>query len=193
MSGAANQLNNVELIKYKKYGDELVLLEFMNQSPSGNGSAAKVERSAKPTEPTAPKSKPRERSGRQGSTKSKSHTELLEEMGSEQARRYRKLEDFMHSLGSDIVSVKQKRTGNFSRTKKKFASLQLMNRQEQIYVGLALDPKRDVDRLEQGFTRDMTDVGSWGIGKLRVIVESDHDIERAKPLIQKAYDKAYRS
>ena len=187
---AANQLPNVELIKYKKYGDELVLLEFMNRSPSSNDSA-KTKRS-KIESPSTCRRHPERIPVKKKSTRDKNHSEHHAEMEPEQAGRYERLEDFLQSLGADIMQARKAKVEVFSRSKKKFASLQLMNRQQLIYVSLNLDPKQDIPRLEEGFTRDLTGKGHWGVGKLQVIIGSDQDIEQAKHLIEKAYEKAYR-
>eukprot|EP00119_Amphimedon_queenslandica_P017771 XP_019858190.1 PREDICTED: uncharacterized protein LOC109586446 [Amphimedon queenslandica] len=187
---AANRMDNVELIKYKKYGDELVLLEFMNRS-SGNNDHTKAKRS-KTESPSISRQPIESLPSKKKSTRDKSHAEHHAEMEPEQAERYEILEIFLQSLGVDIVQVRRAKVEVFSRNKKTFASLQLMNRRKQIYVSLNLDPKRDIPELEEGFTRDLTGKGHWGIGKLQVIVGSNQDIERAKSLIKRAYDKAYR-
>lgn len=187
---AANRMDNVELIKYKKYGDELVLLEFMNRSPSSNDNA-KIESPETISIPIRKKRAGRSTSGKR-SLSYKTHEENLKRMKAQQAMRYRKLERFLQSLGTDITQSKQVHIESFSRNKKKFASLQLVNQRNKIHLDLDLDPKRDALGLEEGFIRDMTLIGHWGIGDLRVTIGSDQDIERAKLLIQMAYDKAYR-
>ncbi|MBF2754714.1 MAG: DUF91 domain-containing protein [Gammaproteobacteria bacterium AqS3] len=201
---AANRVDNVELIKYKKYGGELVLLEFMNQSSSSSSSSSSSNDSARiervKTEPEHTVREERigrqERTGRSPSgkkpTKQKRHAQYVEEMEPEQAKRFQQLEYFLQSLGRDVKQARRLNYETFARERKGFASLQLINKRNQIYVWLYLDPKQDVSRLEEGFTVDMTDKNHWGGGDLQVIISSDVDIERAKPLIQKAYDKAYR-
>ncbi|WP_038098180.1 hypothetical protein [Thioalkalivibrio sp. HK1] len=188
--GASNEISNIDLIKYRKYGNELMLLEFMNRPPSNNDST-KTKRS-KIELPSINQRRVESIPSKQKMTRDKTHAEHHAEMDPEQAGRYRVLEDFLQSLGTDIVQSRKVKIEVFSRNKKKFASLQLMNRRRQIYVSLSLDPKWDIPELEDGFTRDLTGKGHWGIGKLQVIIGSDRDIERAKPLIHRAYDKAYR-
>jgi predicted transport protein len=52
---------------------------------------------------------------------------------------------------------------------------------------LKLDPKRE--HLEEGFTRDVTDIGHLGTGDLEVAFHDRDGLEKAKSLILKAYQK----
>ncbi|MBF2758644.1 MAG: DUF91 domain-containing protein [Ectothiorhodospiraceae bacterium AqS1] len=187
---AANRMDNVELIKYKKYGDELVLLEFMSRSLGGHDNA-KIDH-LKTTEIPTKQRRVERSTSRKRPISYKTHEENLKGMRAQQSKRYRKLEIFLQSLGTDIMQVRNIHNEIFSRNKKRFASLQLVNQKNKIYLDLNLDPKRDGFGFEEGFIRDMTSIGHWGAGNLRVNIELDDEIEMAKPLIQKAYDKAYR-
>lgn len=42
--------------------------------------------------------------------------------------------------------------------------------------------------LEDGFARDVREIGHQGTGDLEIRIESLDDLERAKPLIEKSYD-----
>jgi predicted transport protein len=42
--------------------------------------------------------------------------------------------------------------------------------------------------LEEGFTRDVREIGHRGTGDLEVRLASTDDLERAKPLIERSYD-----
>ena len=43
--------------------------------------------------------------------------------------------------------------------------------------------------LENEFTKDMTNIGHYGTGNLRVIVKNIEDFQKAKSLLDKAYDE----
>ena len=43
-------------------------------------------------------------------------------------------------------------------------------------------------KLEKGFTRDVRKIGHFGTGDLEVVIRSDDDFEKAKPLILKSYE-----
>ena len=51
---------------------------------------------------------------------------------------------------------------------------------------LKIDPDSIV--LEEGFTRDVRNVGHYGTGDLEVTLKSHDDLERAKPLIVRSYE-----
>ena len=58
---------------------------------------------------------------------------------------------------------------------------------KKIILNLKLNP--DKVQLEEGFTRDMTNVGHYGTGDLQVSISNDNDFEKAKPLIERAYNE----
>lgn len=44
-------------------------------------------------------------------------------------------------------------------------------------------------QLEEGFSRDVTNIGHWGTGDVELIVRNEHDLDKAKLLIEKAARK----
>lgn len=59
---------------------------------------------------------------------------------------------------------------------------------DKIIIDLKLCP--DTVELEEGFTRDMRNIGHYGTGDLQVIVQNSTSLEKAKPLIRRAYTEA---
>ncbi|MCX4870817.1 DUF5655 domain-containing protein [Streptomyces sp. NBC_00257] len=68
------------------------------------------------------------------------------------------------------------------------ASVLFRPKHEVILVYLRLDP--DTVELEEGFTRDMRGIGHLGTGDLEVRVSSAADLEKAGPLIRRAFEAA---
>ncbi|MGW4162652.1 DUF5655 domain-containing protein [Streptomyces sp. NPDC004788] len=68
------------------------------------------------------------------------------------------------------------------------ASVIFRPKHEVILVYLRLDP--DAVVLEEGFTRDMRGVGHLGTGDLEVRLASVADLEKAAPLIRRAFEAA---
>ncbi|MEV7706924.1 hypothetical protein FKO01_32910 [Mesorhizobium sp. B2-3-3] len=66
------------------------------------------------------------------------------------------------------------------------ASVVFRPKHEAILVYLRLDP--DTVELEEGFSRDMRGVGHLGTGDLEVRISSPSDLERAAPLIRRAFE-----
>ena len=67
-----------------------------------------------------------------------------------------------------------------------FACVELRNQKNAILVFLQLDPAEL--ELSDGFVRDVSDIGHYGTGNIEITIESDLDLERAKPLIQQSYE-----
>ncbi|MGV9791023.1 DUF5655 domain-containing protein [Streptomyces sp. NPDC003435] len=68
------------------------------------------------------------------------------------------------------------------------ASVIFRPKHRAILVYLRLDP--DSVALEEGFTRDMRGIGHLGTGDLEVRIVSATDLERATPLIRRAFEAA---
>ncbi|WP_369392831.1 DUF5655 domain-containing protein [Streptomyces sp. CG1] len=68
------------------------------------------------------------------------------------------------------------------------ASVIFRPKHEAILVYLRLDP--DTVALEDGFTRDMRGIGHLGTGDLEVRLASAADMEKAAPLIRRAFEAA---
>ncbi|MGV9318173.1 DUF5655 domain-containing protein [Streptomyces sp. NPDC003660] len=68
------------------------------------------------------------------------------------------------------------------------ASVIFRPKHEVILVYLRLDP--DTVTLEEGFTRDMRGIGHLGTGDLEVRLASAADLEKAAPLIRRAFEAA---
>lgn len=68
------------------------------------------------------------------------------------------------------------------------ASVLFRPSREVILVYLTLNP--DTVELEDGFTRDMRGIGHLGTGDLEVRIASAADLDRAEPLIRRAFEAA---
>ncbi|MBT2487749.1 hypothetical protein J7E96_04210 [Streptomyces sp. ISL-96] len=68
------------------------------------------------------------------------------------------------------------------------ASVIFRPKHEVILVYLRLDP--DMVELEEGFSRDMRGIGHLGTGDLEVRISSAADLEKAGPLIRRAFEAA---
>lgn len=156
---------NIELIRYRRFGDDLLLLELLT-SVSAN------------TAP-APGSEP---------TKVNKYKTVLEMMAdaSPQLRDlYSDVENFLLGLGDDVAKKTLRFYYAFRRLKN-FACVEIKTSLDLVRIYLKLNP--DEIALEEGFTRDVRNIGHLGSGDVEVTLKSHDDLERAKPLIIKAYD-----
>lgn len=162
---AVQQINrNIELIRYKKYADELLLLELVNATTA----------KANDTE-TLSKSK----------GVYKTFREYLAQSDVEVRDRFEAIKDYLLALGDDVQMKELRYYVAFKRFKN-FACIQVQPQNRNIIAWLKVNP--DTVELQQGFTRDVRSIGHLGTGDLEVTISSMDDFERAKPLLLKSYE-----
>lgn len=161
---------NIELIRYKKFGDDLLLLEQVN---------VVTTRAATSSQGIA-----KRRSGRKQSSRApdKPVSEWLKTATPQIHDLFRSTEEYLYSLGDDVQRKDTKLYVAFRRIKN-FASVVIQK--SCLVVYLRISPKSV--KLRQGFSRDVRRVGHWGTGDLELTLASSEDLERAKPLLQRAY------
>ena len=93
--------------------------------------------------------------------------------------------DFIESLGDDIVSNQLKLYLAYKKVQN-MVCIEIYNK--QIILFLKLNP--ETVNLEKGFTRDMRSIGHYGTGDLQITVRDVADFEKAKPLLERAYNEA---
>lgn len=165
---AVKQINrNIDLIRYKKFGPDLLMLELVNSS------TVKPFNSQEQGDPWI---KPSSSSDKTFQEQLQSTTPLLREL-------YYSIRDYILALGDDVTENQLKLYTAFKKIKN-IICVEVY--QKQILLHMRLNP--DELELEDGFTRDMRNVGHFGTGDLQVIIKSPEDIEKAKPLIDRAYN-----
>ncbi|MEZ5413687.1 MAG: DUF5655 domain-containing protein [Opitutaceae bacterium] len=168
---AVQQINrNIELIRYRKYGDDLILFELVNATEAVSAPAAA---------PVA----------RTKSTKSESNyktfSEYLAQSSPELRDRFEALGAFAGALGDDVQFKTLRYYGAFKRLKN-FCCVEAHPRTNNLLLFVKVDPT--AIQLEEGFTRDVRKIGHFGTGDLEITVRSMADLERAKPLIAQSYE-----
>lgn len=159
---AVQQMNrNIELFRYKRYGDELLLLELVNAT-SGTVDPG-------PTE----------------STSITTVSQYLEKADTEVRDRFESLKAYLLALGDDVQLKTLKHYFAFKRIRN-FACVEVHPQNRALTVLAKADP--ETAKLENGFTRDIRKIGHLGTGDLEITIRSDSDLERAKPLILESYE-----
>lgn len=158
---------NIELIRYRRYGNELLLLELVNAS---YGSVEETAETPKTSSRTS------------GSTV----TEKLAKASTEVKDRFESLKAFAQALGDDVEIKTLKNYFAFKRIKN-FASIEVHPQTSKIVVFAKSDFKNV--HLEESFTRDVRNIGHFGTGDLEITIGSDDELERAKPLIVRSYEE----
>ncbi|WP_305075476.1 DUF5655 domain-containing protein [Propionivibrio sp.] len=171
---AVQQINrNIELIRYRRFGDELLLLELANATSSANGKPV----GSKATKPVAgeaapPKSTPRDRSFAEWLPLLPAHlTELLAS-----------LEDYVMSLGDDVQRKELRLYVAFKRLKN-FATV--VAQKNRLLLYLHLDPANLASLPANA--RDVSQQGHWGTGDLELSLTTQADLDTVKPLVLMSY------
>jgi predicted transport protein len=156
---AIKQINrNIALIRYKKYGEDLLLFELLN---SNTVSPLEVDRD---------------------SAGKKTFIEQYERAPVMLKNVLDELKEYSLSLGDD-VSVSDLKLYMAVKKIKNFATFEIY--QTNIKLNLKLNPDNYVlgDSL-----KDIRNIGHWGTGDLQLIIKSENDIELAQKLLKDAYE-----
>jgi predicted transport protein len=163
---AVQQINrNIELIRYRRYGHDLLMLELVNAVTARPEPEVVATASARAAYKTV--------------------AEYLEQSPSSLQDLFYQLEDFMKALGDDVQKKVLKYYIAFKRIKN-FACVEVHPQTQTLLVFVKVDP--DSVDLEDGFTRDVRQIGHYGTGDLEIRIGTLDDLERAKPLIVASYE-----
>ena len=165
---AVQQINrNIELIRYRHYGDDLLLLELVNATTAVMSPSVGV----KPV--------------KTGSNQYKTVTEYLAQAKMDQKDLYEGVKAYLMAMGDDVQFKVLKFYFAFKRIKN-FACVEVHPGTGNILIFVKVDPASI--SLEKGFTRDVTNVGHFGTGNIEITIGTMEDFERAKPLLLKSYE-----
>ncbi|MCX7512161.1 DUF5655 domain-containing protein [Frateuria hangzhouensis] len=161
---------NIELIRYKLFGDDLLLLDLVNSVSVGDATVAKAASSASGAEKAKAGGKDKTAEDQLGQAQP-----IISEV-------YEALASQLLSLGDDVQEKQLKQYIAFRRLKN-FACV--VPYKDKLLVLLKLDPATVV--LEDGFSRDVSGIGKWGTGDVEVCIRDKADLQRAMPLIERSY------
>jgi len=163
---AVKQINrNIELIRYIKFEDDLLMFELVNVTTAQN----------------------------QGVTASKSNknqvyktvSEYIAQLDPKTSDLYETIKAYILSLGDDVQDKTLKYYQAFKRIKN-FVCLEVRPQVKTVLLYLKVNPD-EID-LKDGFTRDVRKIGHFGTGDLEITINNDNQFENAKTLILKSYE-----
>ena len=166
-SSAIKLINrNISLIRYKKFGKDLLMFEQINE----NIVAATTDDNTL--------------SGTKAKSISKTFAEHKEDAPPEILELYEDMRDYILSLGDDVTENQLKLYVAFKKIKNIICAEIFNNR-------LLLHLKLDVSTVdyEDGFTRDTSKIGHYATGDVEVVIKNRDDYENAKPLLERAYNE----
>lgn len=164
---AVKQMNrNIELIRYRKFGNQLLLLELVNVAEAQNGKSIISSTSPKKID-------------------YKTVSEYLKSAPQSLSDLYNSLRDYVMNLGDDVQEKTLKYYIAYKRIKN-FTCVEVHPHSGKILVFVKVNPN-EVE-LEDGFTRDVREVGHYGTGDLEITIRTNEDLEKAEALIFKSYE-----
>lgn len=165
---AVNQMQrNIKLIKYKKFGSDMILFEYLN-SPTVQPLPDAADNQPTPV--------------RTGSDKT--FRQHYEEAPSVLRDLYDSVRSYILSLGDDIVENQLKLYVAFKKINN-FICAEVY--QSKILLHLRLKP--ETVELKNGLIRDVRNIGHFGTGDLEITVKSAEDFEKFKKLLDRAYNE----
>lgn len=165
---AVQQINrNIELIRYRLYDKDLLLLDLVNATTASN-----QEMKAEPAKSVA---------------KTKTVSENLNNAPQPLKDLFESLKAFLLALGDDVQLKELQLYFAFKRIKN-FACVEIHPNSGKLLVFLKVNPGSI--KLEKGFTRDVSEVGHYGTGDLEVTIKSNADLENAKACLVASYESS---
>jgi predicted transport protein len=170
---AVKQMNRtIALVRYRRYADDLLLLEQLTAT-NAKPSAAAISIPAAPI------------SSAQGK-KYKTVAQQISEAPPMVLDLYHAVSAYLEAVGDD-VQIKITDQYVAFRRMKNFACVEVRNQLGKLLVYVRVSP--DAVALEPGFSRDVRGIGHFGTGDLELTIQSAADIEKAKPLFEAAYQQ----
>lgn len=163
---AIKQMNrNVSLIRYKKFGGDRLMFEHINENvataiPDADIQTAKTK------------------------SADKTFDEQLGTADESVKTLYQDLANYILSLGDDVSETHLKLYAAFKKIRN---IVTVVAHKKKLILNLPIDVATIT--FEPGFSRDVTDIGHWGCGAAELHLHNAADFEKAKPLIDRAYNE----
>lgn len=173
---------NIELIRYRRFGDDLLMMELVHAPKTASVSTRQAQKTLTAIPGVAVEEAPGEEAdpyftNRQAYRLAQSSSDLRDIFDATY--------QFLVGLGDDVQVKELKQYTAFKRIKN-FTCLQIYPQARSIAAYVRLDPS--VVELEENFSRDVTNVGHHGTGDLEIMLRSMADFEKAQPLLRRAYE-----
>ncbi len=171
---AVQQINrNIELIRYRKYGNELLLLELVNATTA----QLIYEDNVKMPPSTKGGSK----------IQYKTVSEFLAQASPQLTDLYEEIKAYLLAKGDDVQQKTLKFYFAFKRIKN-FACIEIRPQAQTMLVYVKVNPDTIDFSGENGFLRDVRNIGHFGTGELEITIKTKEDLEKAKIYLDQSYE-----
>ncbi|MCH5324000.1 MAG: DUF91 domain-containing protein [Eubacterium sp.] len=162
---AIKQMNrNISLIRYKKFGNDLLMFEQINENVATAISEGDSNSKSKSSD--------------------KTFEEQIANANDSIKMLYQDLTNYILSLGDDVSETHLKLYSAFKKIRNIVTVVAL---KKKLVINLPIDVSTVI--FEKGFSRDVTNIGHWGCGAVELHIQNSTDFEKAKPLIDRAYNE----
>lgn len=169
---AVQQINRqIELFRYKRYGNEFLLLERVNVPQSVKSVDVKT-----PAGGASPSNAP-----------FKDFAYFADQLEGELLDVYTAFRDYMLALGDDIQVKRLKYYEAYKRIRN-VATVVIQPQKKDFLVYIYKTD--EMDWGSSGLAREVDKLGHWGTGDLEITIHSINDLEKAKPLLELAYERS---
>lgn len=173
---AVRQMNrNIDLIRYRKYEEGLLLLEQLTSTTTAAVSSNNVT-----------PAKPPLGGGQWVKGKYTTVSASMEKAPAPLRALYDSLKAYLTAQGDDVV-VKTTEYYIAYRRMRNCVTVEFRNQASKLLLYVRVDPT--TIGLEPGFTRNMTGIGHFGTGDLEITLSRLSDLEKAKWLLDRAYNE----
>jgi predicted transport protein len=167
---------SIDLVRYRRYGEDLLLLELANGSWAASNQPLTSETTTLPISTDPLPDRPQ--------NTYRTFSELVARSSDDLKQLWLSIQTFLTGLGDD-VQVKQLKYYVAFRRLRNFASVEVHPVSKLVTVFVKLDINKV--SLEDGFSRDVRDIGHYGTGNVELTIRNEADFEKAKPLMTMAY------
>ncbi len=168
-SHAVQQIDrNISLMRYKKFGDDLLMLELVNSTTS----TTKIKGTSEHV-PT-PKS----------AKKYKLVTDFYNDMSQEMKDLYEDIRNYILSFGDDVQENTLMYYIAFKRVKC-FATAEFRPQKKCIMLYVKADPEEM--SFQEGITRDVSNLGRLSPCNIEITINNQDDFQKVKQLISDSY------
>ncbi|PLX70402.1 MAG: DUF91 domain-containing protein [Denitrovibrio sp.] len=168
-SHAVQQIDrNISLMRYKKFGEDLLMLELVNSTTSSSKIKETTEHS-----PAAKSAK-----------KYKLVTDFYNDMSQDMKNLYEDIRHYIISLGDDVQENTLMYYIAFKRVKC-FATAEFRPQKKCIMLYVKADPAEM--SFNDGITRDVSNLGRLSPCNIEMTIKDASDFEKIKPLIVSSY------
>ncbi|TXR50091.1 DUF5655 domain-containing protein [Phyllobacterium endophyticum] len=174
---------NIELIRYRRFGDDLLMMELVHIPKQAKVSTSRPTQAEKKI--ASANELDSETNGDADPYLSSRMSYRLAQSSTELRDIYDAVQQFLIGLGDDVQVKELKLYTAFKRIKN-FVCMEIYPQARTVTVYLKLDP--DTVDIQEGFTRDVRSIGHFGTGDLQVSLRTMADFEKAQPLFRRAYE-----